>query len=204
MPSSTKEWCLLCLDSEILEQTSSTPSLGILSFYLQKTVGPSLVRNHPCSTSINSVPIHWQFSQYCYHRRLIFSLNTQSPPLVCSYYWPSRPFLPLLNKYKIYKYKYLRPNMVFFGHFVPSRSVNTYIHTKGKCSTRLISGAKFRVQDDAANKCAFFDGSGCFVWVSGSGQQHWYAVGCRAWNRFYLRAVTLAAKGLLDGHWTLE
>ncbi len=23
----------------------------------------------------------------------------------------------------------LRPNMVFFGHFVPSRSVNTYIHT---------------------------------------------------------------------------
>ncbi len=30
----------------------------------------------------------------------MFTLNTQSPPLVCGYYWPSWPFLPLLNKYK--------------------------------------------------------------------------------------------------------
>ncbi len=57
-PSSTKERCLLCPDSEILEQTSSTPSLGILRFYLQKTVGPSLVRNFPCSTCVTSVPVH--------------------------------------------------------------------------------------------------------------------------------------------------
>ncbi len=57
-----------------------------------------LVRNLPCSTCVTSVPIHWQFSQYCYHRLLMFSLNTQSPPLVCGHYWPSWPFLPLLNK----------------------------------------------------------------------------------------------------------
>ncbi len=42
----------------MLEQTSSTSSLGTLRFYLQKTVGPSLVRNLPCSTSVTSVPIH--------------------------------------------------------------------------------------------------------------------------------------------------
>ncbi len=40
-----QERCLLCPDSEILEQTSSTSSLGTLTFYLQKTVGPSLVPN---------------------------------------------------------------------------------------------------------------------------------------------------------------
>ncbi len=86
---------------EILEQTSSTPSFGTLRFHLQKTVGPSLVRNLPCSTCVTSVPIHCQFSQYCYHRLLMLFLNTQSPPLVCGYYWPSWPFLPLLNKYII-------------------------------------------------------------------------------------------------------
>ncbi len=31
--------------------------------------------------------------------------------------------------HKFFSLFYLRPNMVFFGHFVPSRSVNTYIHT---------------------------------------------------------------------------
>ncbi len=76
------------------------------SFHLQKTVGPSLVRNLPCSTCITPVPIHWQFSQYCYHRLLMFSLNTQSPLCLCGYYWPSWPFLPLLNKY-IYIKKYI-------------------------------------------------------------------------------------------------
>ncbi len=83
---------------EILEQTSSTPSLGTLRFYLQKTVGPSSVRNLPCSTCVTFVPIHWQLSQYCYHRLFMFSLNTQSPPRLCGYYWPSWPFLPLINK----------------------------------------------------------------------------------------------------------
>ncbi len=102
-PCSTKERCLFCPCGEILEQTSSTPSFGTLRFHLQKTGWPSLVRNLPCSTCITSVPIHWQFSQYCYHRLLMFSLNTQSPHLVCGYYWPSWPFLPLLNKYKYNK-----------------------------------------------------------------------------------------------------
>ncbi len=60
-----------------------------------------MVRNLPCSACVTSVPMHWQFSQYCYHRLLMFSLNTQSPPLICGYYWPSWPFLPLLNKYNI-------------------------------------------------------------------------------------------------------
>ncbi len=39
-PSSTKERCLFCPCGEILEQTSSTPSLGTLRFYLQKTSVP--------------------------------------------------------------------------------------------------------------------------------------------------------------------
>ncbi len=97
-PFSMKERCLLCSDSEILEQTSSTSSLGTLSFYLQKSVGPSLVRNLPCSTCVTSVPIHWQFFQYCYLRLFMFSLMTQSSPRVCGYYWPSWPFLPFVNK----------------------------------------------------------------------------------------------------------
>ncbi len=42
---STQERCLLRSDCEILEQTSGKSSVVILSIYLQKTVGPSLVRN---------------------------------------------------------------------------------------------------------------------------------------------------------------
>ncbi len=57
-PSSTHERCLLSSDCEILEQTSLTSSLVTHSIYLQKTVGPSLVRHLPCSTCITSVPIH--------------------------------------------------------------------------------------------------------------------------------------------------
>ncbi len=30
--------------------------------------------------------------------------------------------------HKLFSLFYFRPNMIFFGHFVPSRSVNTYIH----------------------------------------------------------------------------
>ncbi len=32
--------------------------LGTLRFYVQNIVGPSLVRNLPCSTCVTSVPIH--------------------------------------------------------------------------------------------------------------------------------------------------
>ncbi len=64
----------------------------------KKIVGPPLVRNLPYSTCVTSVPIHWQLSQYCYHRLFMFSLNTQSQPRLCGYYWPSWPFLPLINK----------------------------------------------------------------------------------------------------------
>ncbi len=53
--SSAQERCLL--STEILEQTAGTSSLANLGIYLQKTVGPSLVRNFPCSTCINYVPI---------------------------------------------------------------------------------------------------------------------------------------------------
>ncbi len=56
------------------------------------------LRNLPCSTCVTSVPIHWQFSQYCYHRLLIYFINTQSHPIVFGYYWPSWTFLTLLNK----------------------------------------------------------------------------------------------------------
>ncbi len=35
--------------------------------------------------------------------------------------------------HKFFSLFYLRPNMVFFGHFVPSRSVNTYIHKDKRC-----------------------------------------------------------------------
>ncbi len=34
----------------------------------------------------------------------MFSLNTQFPVCLCGYYWPSWPFLPLLNKYIKYVY----------------------------------------------------------------------------------------------------
>ncbi len=101
--SSTQERCLLRSDCEILERTSLISSLVTLSIYLQKTVGPSLVRNLPCSTCVTSVPIHWQFLQYCYPRLFMFSLNPQSPSRLCGYYWPSWPFLPLINKYNIIK-----------------------------------------------------------------------------------------------------
>ncbi len=62
------------------------------------SVGPSLVRNLPCSTFVTSVPIHWQFSQFCYPRLFMFSLNPQSPSRLCGYYWPPWPFLPLINR----------------------------------------------------------------------------------------------------------
>ncbi len=57
-PSSTQEPCLLRSDCEILEQTSLTSGLVTFSIYLQKTVGPSLVRNLPCRTCATSAPIH--------------------------------------------------------------------------------------------------------------------------------------------------
>ncbi len=84
------------------------PSVSIV----KKTVEPSLVRNLPCSTCVTSVPIHWQFSQYCYLRLFMFSPKARSPPRVCGYYWPSWPFLPLINKYKYNKYTYLYISLV--------------------------------------------------------------------------------------------
>ncbi len=90
--------CRLCPVSEILEQTSSTSSFGTLSFCLQKTVGPSLVRNFPSSTCVTSVPTHWQFPQYCNLRLFMLSLNTQSPSRFCGYFWPSWPFVQLIYK----------------------------------------------------------------------------------------------------------
>ncbi len=50
--------CLLSTGCEILEQTSGTSSFVTLSIYLQKAVGPSMVRNLPYSTCVTSVPIH--------------------------------------------------------------------------------------------------------------------------------------------------
>ncbi len=70
------------------------PSVSIF----KKTVGPSLVRNFPCSTCVTSVPIHCQLSQNCKHILFMFSLNAESPPWLCGFYWPSGPFLPLINK----------------------------------------------------------------------------------------------------------
>ncbi len=78
--SSTQERCLLSSGCEVLEQTSSASSLVTLSIYLQKTVGPSMVRNRPCSTCVTFVPIHWQFSQYCYPRLFIFTLTPNPRP----------------------------------------------------------------------------------------------------------------------------
>ncbi len=73
-----------------------SPSVSIF----KKTVGPSMVRSLPCSTCVTSVPIHWKFSQYCYPRLFMFSLNPQSQTRLCGYYWPSWPFLPFINKCK--------------------------------------------------------------------------------------------------------
>ncbi len=51
-----------------------------LSIYLQKTVGPPMVRNLPCSTCVTPVPTHWQFSQCCYPRLFMFSLTPNPWP----------------------------------------------------------------------------------------------------------------------------
>ncbi len=59
-PSSTQERCLFCPGSEILEQTSSTPSLGTLRVYLQKKVGPGLVGNIASRTNLTSFPLHFK------------------------------------------------------------------------------------------------------------------------------------------------
>ncbi len=57
-PSSTQERCLLSSGRKILEQTAGTSRVVALSSYLQKAVGPSMVRNLSCSTCVNSVPTY--------------------------------------------------------------------------------------------------------------------------------------------------
>ncbi len=79
--SSTQERWHLSSGREILEQTFGTSSLVTLSIYLQKTVGPSMVRNLSCSTCVLSVPIHWQFSLYCYPQLFMFSLTPNLRPV---------------------------------------------------------------------------------------------------------------------------
>ncbi len=78
--SLTKERCLLCPDCEILEQTTSTTSLGTLSFHLQKTVGPSLVRILPCSICVTSVPFIDNFLNTVTSDYLCFPLTPYPRP----------------------------------------------------------------------------------------------------------------------------
>ncbi len=65
---------------EILEQIAGTSSLVTLSVYLQKTVGLSMVRNLFC---VNSVPLLWHFSLYCYPKIFMFPL----PPNLGQFMW---------------------------------------------------------------------------------------------------------------------
>ncbi len=93
---STQERFLLCSCREILEHIAGTSSLVILSAYLQKTAGPSMVQNLSCSTYVNSVPLNAHFSPYCNPRPFMFPLLT----CVCGYCWPSWSILPLVIKMK--------------------------------------------------------------------------------------------------------
>ncbi len=76
-----KERCLLCPDSEILEQTSSTPSLGTLRFYLQKkdwtVIGSKSSLQHLCN--------------FCPHSLTTFSILFQQTiyvfPIPAPYMW---------------------------------------------------------------------------------------------------------------------
>ncbi len=72
---------------------------GAFSFRIMKFWNRLLA--HLVSSPSTSVPIHWQFSQYCYSRLFMFSLNPQSRSRLCCYYWPSWKFLPIINKFKI-------------------------------------------------------------------------------------------------------
>ncbi len=88
----------------VREQIAGTPSLVTFSIYLKKTVGPSIVRHLSSSTCVIALPIHWHFFLYCYLRLFTFIIFSdyfsypQTPTSLCGYYWPSWPFLPLINK----------------------------------------------------------------------------------------------------------
>ncbi len=98
-PLPTQERCLLSSVHEMLEQSSSTPSLVTLSIYLQKTVGPSMVQNLSCNTCVISVPCIGNFLYTVTPEYLCFPLPP-IPTSLCGYCWPSWPFLPLINKIK--------------------------------------------------------------------------------------------------------
>ncbi len=54
--------CLFGSCREILEQIGGTSSRVTLSVCLQKTFGPSMIQNFPCSTCVNSALFHRHFS----------------------------------------------------------------------------------------------------------------------------------------------
>ncbi len=121
-PPSTQERCLFCPDSEILEQTSSTSSLGTLRFYLQKNswtvIGPKSSLKHLRNFCPHSLTIFSILLPYTNH---VFSLNTQSPSRLCGYNWPLWPFLPLINK--------LIKALVFF-RFSEAKSIRFFSRTR--------------------------------------------------------------------------
>ncbi len=97
-PFSTQERCLLSWCCEILEPTSGTSNLVTHGIYLQKTVGPSMVRNLPRSTFVTSVLLFIdKFFNTVAPDYYVFPYP-QSSTSLCGYYWPSWLFLPLINK----------------------------------------------------------------------------------------------------------
>ncbi len=83
-----------------MEQTFSTSSLVTLSIYLQKinwTVnGPKSFMQHLCNFCSHTLTF---FSILLPQTKYVFP-HPQTPTCLCGYYWPSWPFLPLINKIK--------------------------------------------------------------------------------------------------------
>ncbi len=92
----SQERCLLSSGCEILEQASGTSIV----------LSPSIFIFKKNSWTVNGLKS--SLCNFCSHSLTIFSIllpqtiyvfpYPQSPTSLCGYYWPSWPFLPLINK----------------------------------------------------------------------------------------------------------
>ncbi len=90
-PSLTQERCLLCPDSEVLEQTSGTSSLVTLTCTVN---GRKSSLQHLCNFYPHSVT---SFSKLISQTIYVFSYPP-CPTSLCGYYRPPWTFQPLINK----------------------------------------------------------------------------------------------------------
>ncbi len=79
------------------KQIAGTSSLATLSIYLQKPVGPSMVRNLSCSTCVNSVPLRWYYSLYCIPRLAMFPF----PQILLMWFLLPPMAIPTINQWII-------------------------------------------------------------------------------------------------------